>query len=89
MVGIDYDNVRLRKSMGREDIRTEILSLLRRNIDLAFPNMRENYQYLLAAGMKKLGDGSWINARKKCGIHGNYRLYVRRREMSSSLMESA
>jgi len=26
--------------------------------------MRENYQYLLAAGMKKLGDGSWAKARQ-------------------------
>ena len=36
--------------------------------------MRKNYQYLLAAGMKKLGDDSWAKARRQCGILTNYRL---------------
>jgi len=29
---------------------------------------------LFAAGMKKLGDGSWARARRQCGILTNYRL---------------
>jgi len=90
MVGIDYDgSVRLRRSMGRDDIKKEIVALHRRNIDMAYPNMRENYQYLLAAGMKKLGNGSWVKARKKCGIQDNFWQYVKRREMNPRLKQSA
>ena len=51
-----------------------IAHLHARNEDLAYPNMREKHQYLLAAGMKKLGDGSWAKARKVCGLHVNFRL---------------
>jgi hypothetical protein len=36
---------------------------------------------LLAAGMKKLGNGSWAKARKVCGIRENYRQYARREKM--------
>lgn len=36
--------------------------------------MHEKHQYLLAAGLKKLGNGSWAKARRKCGIRRNYRL---------------
>jgi hypothetical protein len=72
--GIDYGKVRLRRSMSKADIKREILELYRRNVDLAYPNMREKYQYLLAAGMKKLGNGSWEKARKVCGLHVNFRL---------------
>ncbi|MFA6567952.1 MAG: hypothetical protein WCS96_07040 [Victivallales bacterium] len=72
--GFDYRKVRLRRSMSKADIKKEILELYRRNVDLAYPNMREKYQYLLAAGMKKLGNGSWAKARKVCGLHVNFRL---------------
>ncbi len=72
--GIDYGKVRLRRSMNKADIKKEILELYRRNVDLAYPNMRKKYQYLLAAGMKKLGNGSWEKARKVCGLHVNFRL---------------
>ena len=72
--GFDYGKVRLRRSMSKADIKKEILELHARNEDLAYPNMREKHQYLLAAGMKKLGDGSWAKARKVCGLHVNFRL---------------
>jgi hypothetical protein len=42
--------------------------------------MRKNYQYLLAAGMKKIGGGSWAEARRVCGIEENYRIPRRKRE---------
>lgn len=87
--GIDYKRIRLRRKMGRAEIKAEILGLHRRKVDLASPNMRENYQYLLAAGMKKLGNGSWVKARRRCGIHENYWRYIRRREMNPRLKESA
>lgn len=72
--GLNYKKVRLRRSMSKAEIKEEIMELYRRNVDLAYPNMREKYQYLLAAGMKKVGHGSWAKARKNCGIQVNYRL---------------
>ena len=41
---------------------------------MAYSNMRKNHQYLLAYGMKKLGGGSWAEARRVCGITENFRL---------------
>jgi hypothetical protein len=38
--------------------------------------MCENDQYLLAVGMKKLGNCSWARAGKQCGILNNYRLNI-------------
>jgi len=71
--GIDYTKVRLRRTMTEDDIRKAIMELYRQRQDLSYTNMRRNYQFLLAAAMKKLGDGSWARARKKCGILKNYR----------------
>jgi hypothetical protein len=81
--GIDYGKVRLRRMMSRAEIRQEILELYHSGVDLAYPNMKENYLYLLAVGMKKLGDGSWAKARRVCGIRENYRQYARREQMES------
>jgi hypothetical protein len=72
--GFDYKKVRLRRLMSKAEIKNEILELYHRNVDLSYPYMREKYQYLLAAGMKKVGGGSWAKARKNCGIRVNYRL---------------
>jgi hypothetical protein len=72
--GIDYECFLLRKRMSKAEIKRQILKLHDEKVDLAYPNMRENYSNLLAAGMKKLGHGSWALARKKCGIWINYRL---------------
>ena len=82
--GIDYKQVRLRRSMSRAEIKREILELHKQNVDLAYPYMRENHQYLLANGMKKLGNGSWALARKKCGIKINYRLPSHKRNDPSA-----
>jgi hypothetical protein len=82
--GIDYGKVRLRRMMSKAEIRQEILELYHSGVDLAYMNMKENYLYLLAAGMKKLGNGSWVKARKDCGIRENYRQYVRREQMEQS-----
>lgn len=71
--GIDNKRVRLRKSRNPEEIKDEILALYRNNVSLSYPYMREHYSDLLAAGMKKLGDGSWQRARLACGIDDNYR----------------
>lgn len=72
--GIKYDEIRLRRSMTENEIKKEILNLFRQKENLSYTSMRENHQYLLAAGMKKLGDGSWAKARRQCGILTNYRL---------------
>ena len=77
--GVDYKNVRLRRSMTKAEIKKEILELFRRGEALSYTNMRENYMYLQAAAMKKLGDGSWARARRECGILTNYRLSSERR----------
>ena len=49
-------------------------NIFRQKENLSYTNMRKNHQYLLAAGMKKLGEGSWARARRECGILTNYRL---------------
>ena len=43
--------------------------------------MKDNHLYFLAAGMKKLGNGSWAKARRVCGIRENYWQDVRREQM--------
>lgn len=78
--GVDYKNVRLRRSMTKAEIKKEILELFRRGEALSYTNMRENYMYLQAAAMKKLGDGSWARARRECGVLTNYRLSSERRK---------
>jgi len=79
LAGLDYDKIRLRRSMTKAQIKREIVDLFRQRIDLSYTNMRKNYQYLLASGMKKLGNGSWDNARKECGIITNFRLRPEKR----------
>ena len=82
--GIDYGKVRLRRMMSKSEIKKEILVLYNSGVDLAYTNMRENHLHLLAAGMKKIGNGSWAKARKVCGIRENYRQYARREQMEKS-----
>ena len=82
--GIDYGKVRLRRMMSKTEIKKEILDLYHSGVDLAYPNMRDNHLYLLASGMKKLGNGSWTKARKVCGIRENYRQYARREQLEQS-----
>jgi hypothetical protein len=82
--GIDYGKVRLRRMMNKSEIRQEILELYHSGVELAYMNMKNNYLYLLAAGMKKLGNGSWAKARRVCGIRENYRQYARREQMEKS-----
>ncbi len=77
--GINYRDIRLRRSMTREEIKKAIIELYRKGTDLSYTNMRANFQYLLAAGMKKLGNGSWAGARRQCGILTNYRLEEQKR----------
>ena len=72
--GIDYRQIRLRRSLNKTELRQQILELYRKKVDLSYTNMRRNYQYLLASGSKKLGDGSWARARLRCGIKVNYRI---------------
>ena len=74
MAGLDYDTIRMRRSMTEQQIRDEIQRLYHKGEDMAYSNMRKNHQYLLAYGMKKLGGGSWAEARKACGITDNFRL---------------
>ena len=72
--GIDYSTIRERRSMSVMEIKAEIIKLYKANVDLSYCNMRANYQYLLAYGMKKLGEGSWAAARRVCGVKTNYRI---------------
>lgn len=74
MAGLDYDNIRMRRSLSEDQIRDEIRRLYDNGEDMAYSNMRKNHQYLLAYGMKKLGGGSWAEARRVCGITDNFRL---------------
>ena len=79
MAGLDYDSIRIRRSMTEEQIHDEIQTLYNAGEDLAYPNMRKNHQYLLAYGMKKLGGGNWAEARRACGIMDNFRLSASKR----------
>ena len=79
--GIDYSMIRERRSMSKLEIKNEIIRLFKAGVDLAYCNMRKNYQYLLAYGMKKLGEGSWDAARKVCGIKTNYRIPPHKRKI--------
>ena len=72
--GVDYKSVRLRRSMTTAEIKREVLALFRSGESLSYMHMRNNYLYLQAAAMKRLGDGSWARARRECGILTNYRL---------------
>jgi len=76
--GINYRDIRLRRSMTKEEVKKSIIELYRKGEDLAYTNMRANHQYLLAAGMKKLGNGSRTSARRQCGNLTNYRLEQQR-----------
>ncbi len=78
--GIDYNKVRLRRLMSKSELRAEILKRWNQHFDLAYPNMRKKCQWLLASAMKKVGDGSWDKARKRCGIKINFRLKGKNRE---------
>ena len=77
--GIDNRRIRLRQAKTPEEIKTEILDLYHRGVSLAYPYMREHHSELLAAGMKKLGGGSWQHARIACGIESNYRVLGQRK----------
>jgi hypothetical protein len=77
--GIDYNTIRLRRCMNKKEIKAKIQELFSKGENLSYSNMRLKHQYLLAAGMKKLGDGSWAEARRKCGISINYRLPIHKR----------
>jgi len=74
LAGLDYDNIRIRRSMTPRQIRAAIRRLYKQGVDLSYSNMRKNHQYLLAYGMKKLGGGSWAEARRVCGITENFRI---------------
>ncbi len=77
---INPKKVRLRRSMTADEVKKKIQQLYKKNVDMAYPNMRKNYQYLLAVGMKKLGNGSWAEARRVCGIEDNYRIPKHKRQ---------
>lgn len=85
MAGIDYNTIRIRRSMTVPQIKEEIQRLYRNGEDLAYSNMRKNHQYLLAYGMKKLGGGSWAEARRVCGITENFRLPKSKRPIKNRL----
>ncbi|MBQ6473584.1 MAG: hypothetical protein IJJ33_16470 [Victivallales bacterium] len=72
--GLNYRDIRQRRSMSPDEIKAAIIALYESGEDLAYSPMRARHQFLLAAGMKKLGHGSWQVARRKCGIHRNFRL---------------
>ena len=85
MAGLDYNNIRMRRSMTNEQIREEIQHLYNSGEDMAYSNMRKNHQYLLAYGMKRLGNGSWAEARRVCGITENFRLPKHKRPSHTRL----
>ena len=85
LAGIDYNTIRIRRSLSAEQIREEIRRLYNSGEDLAYSNMRRNHQYLLAYGIKKLGSGSWAEARRACGIGENFRLPQSKRSKRARL----
>ena len=87
--GFSYRKVRVRRSMNKTEIKQEILALYRQGISLSYSNMRENYQYLMVAGAKKLGEGSWALARLECGILTNYRRSPEKRQEKSRRLNLA
>ncbi len=60
---INYEKTLIHRCTTESDIKCENMLLYRSSVDLFYSNMRKNYQYLLAAGMKKLGNGSWAIVR--------------------------
>ena len=83
--GINYRKIRIRRLMESDEIKQEIMRLYRSGVNLSYTNMRENYQYLMVAGMKKLGGGSWAVARLECGILTNYRRSPEKRQEQAAL----
>jgi len=79
--GFNYTEVRLRRNLSNFEIRQEIIRLYKEGVDMSYCNMRKNYQYLLAYGMKRLGNGSWAEARRVCGIRTNYRIHPSKRQI--------
>jgi hypothetical protein len=71
--GVDYNSIRQRRRLTVEEVREEIINLFESGENLAYPNMRKNFSYLLTYGIRKLGNGSWTQARLNCGIKKNYR----------------
>lgn len=71
--GLEYRRIRLRRLQTPEELKEEIRRLYQNGESLSYTYMRNKYQYLLASGMKKLGDGSWVRAREACDIHINCR----------------
>lgn len=82
--GVDYNTIRQRRRLTVEEIREEIINLFESGENLAYPNMRKNFSYLLAYGSRKLGNGSWAEARRKCGITRNFR---KRRRLPEGFLE--
>ncbi len=82
--GINYQNIRKRRLMETYEVKQEIMQLYRSGVSLSYTNMRENYQYLMAAGMRKIGGGSWAVARLECGILTNYRRSPEKRQERSN-----
>ena len=80
--GLDYRALRIRRSLTPAEIKKQILDLYRAGEDLSYSAMRRNHQYLLAYGMKRLGNGSWAAARLACGILTNCRLSAAKRKES-------
>ena len=78
--GINYRKIRKRRLMDTNEVKQEIMRLYRSGVSLSYTNMRDNYQYLMAAGTKKLGGGSWAVARLECGILTNYRRSPEKRQ---------
>jgi len=70
--GIDYNAVAVNKNFNKKDLFKIVTSLRKQGVSLAYPNMRKNYQNILATATRKLGEGSWQKARKSCGINENY-----------------
>ena len=77
----------LTRNLTEEQIRAEIIRLYKSGEDMAYSNIRKNHQYLLAYGMKKLGGGSWAEARRACGIMENFRLPKEKRRPSKIRMK--
>ena len=71
--GVDYESVRMRRRLTVDEVKEEIINLFESGEDLSYTNMRKNHLYLLTCGLRKLGGGSWQNARLQCGIYKNFR----------------
>ena len=71
--GVNYLEIRIRRRLSAQEVKEAIITLFESGENLSYGYMRKNYSYLLSYGVRKLGGGSWAEARRQCGIYKNFK----------------